>query len=238
MDDIHIPCIVCFHGDPPPDLSGISDPIRIPFTIHRYGDPQPPTAAHESNMLPPTMESLAGNPPVFRQVDRSPDLSLGAPHSPPNKVKEAPDPAVRVEWPDGYIPIDPFTKRPLVKPAFVDLRINVEIGRHMAAEKQEWPLSRELDFYRNFHEYGPMDYQRTGQSGHIPFAKQYTDFANYNYGLVGAAAGYSLGLLLWAAGTYNRLVHPESNQTVYGLPQSNATMIEMGYQDLIAHGSK
>ena len=33
MDDIHIPCIVWFHGDPPPDLSGISDPIRIPFTL-------------------------------------------------------------------------------------------------------------------------------------------------------------------------------------------------------------
>ena len=33
MDDIRIPCIVWFHGDPPPDLSGYSDPIRIPFTL-------------------------------------------------------------------------------------------------------------------------------------------------------------------------------------------------------------
>ena len=33
MDDIRIPCIVWLQGDPPPDLSGISDPIRIPFTL-------------------------------------------------------------------------------------------------------------------------------------------------------------------------------------------------------------
>ena len=40
MDDIRIPCIVWFHGDPPPDLSGISDPIRIPFTLRaRHTDP-------------------------------------------------------------------------------------------------------------------------------------------------------------------------------------------------------
>ena len=36
MDDIRIPCIVWFHGDPPPDLSGISNPIRIPFVLRRH----------------------------------------------------------------------------------------------------------------------------------------------------------------------------------------------------------
>ena len=36
MDDIHIPCIVWFHGDPPPDLSHMADPIRIPFMFRRH----------------------------------------------------------------------------------------------------------------------------------------------------------------------------------------------------------
>ena len=35
MDDIHIPCIVSFHGDPPPDLSHMVAPIRIPSLFHR-----------------------------------------------------------------------------------------------------------------------------------------------------------------------------------------------------------
>lgn len=38
MDDIHIPCIVWFHGDPPPELSQFSDPIRIPFTFRPHAD--------------------------------------------------------------------------------------------------------------------------------------------------------------------------------------------------------
>ena len=33
MDDIRIPGIVWFAGAPPPDLSGISQPIRIPFKL-------------------------------------------------------------------------------------------------------------------------------------------------------------------------------------------------------------
>lgn len=46
MDDIHIPCIVWFHGDPPPDLSQFSDPIRIPFTFlpHRNAAAPGPNA--------------------------------------------------------------------------------------------------------------------------------------------------------------------------------------------------
>ena len=45
MDDIRIPCIVWLQGDPPPDLSGISDPIRIPFTLRDLPDEpsDPPT---------------------------------------------------------------------------------------------------------------------------------------------------------------------------------------------------
>ena len=35
MDDIRIPCIVWLPGDPPPDLSGISQPIRISFVLRR-----------------------------------------------------------------------------------------------------------------------------------------------------------------------------------------------------------
>lgn len=48
MDDIRIPCIVWLRGDPPPDLSGISDPIRIPFTLRPRAMARPdlPTDYH------------------------------------------------------------------------------------------------------------------------------------------------------------------------------------------------
>ena len=40
MYDIRIPCVVWFHGDLPPDLSGISDPIRISFALRTHvGEP-------------------------------------------------------------------------------------------------------------------------------------------------------------------------------------------------------
>lgn len=72
MDDIRIPCIVWFHGDPPPDLSGYSDPIRIPFTLRarergqpvipagRY--PTPSGAVTQGHSGPPL---LSGEPPAI-----------------------------------------------------------------------------------------------------------------------------------------------------------------------------
>jgi len=72
VDDIRIPCIVWFHGDLPPDLSGFTDPIRIPFTLRarereqsfipadRY--PTPSGAVTQGQSGPPL---LTGEPPAI-----------------------------------------------------------------------------------------------------------------------------------------------------------------------------
>jgi hypothetical protein len=33
MDDLRIPCLLWFPGDPPPDLSGFAEPIRLPVRV-------------------------------------------------------------------------------------------------------------------------------------------------------------------------------------------------------------
>ena len=44
MEEIRMPCIVWFPGDPAPDVSGFSDPIRVPFTFRSYTDAAAPGA--------------------------------------------------------------------------------------------------------------------------------------------------------------------------------------------------
>jgi hypothetical protein len=50
MEDLHIPCILWFQGDPPADPTDFADPIRIPFTIRRRPEPPTPTGAPRSNL--------------------------------------------------------------------------------------------------------------------------------------------------------------------------------------------
>ena len=56
MDDLRVPCLIWFDGDPPPDLSGLSQLVRIPF-MRRVGDGRrmdaSPTIPHAPALLPP-----------------------------------------------------------------------------------------------------------------------------------------------------------------------------------------
>lgn len=85
MDDIRIPCIVWFHGDPPPDLSGFTDPIRIPFTLL-------PREREQSVILADRYPTPSG---AFTQGQSGPPLLPGEPPPVvrPPAEKFPPDPA-------------------------------------------------------------------------------------------------------------------------------------------------
>jgi len=70
MEAIRIPCIVWFPGDPPPDVSGFSDPIRIPFTFR----PDMDTPAPSQDRIVPVV--LGENGPTGEQgVAAPPDYA-------------------------------------------------------------------------------------------------------------------------------------------------------------------
>lgn len=236
MDDIHIPCIVWFHGDPPPDLSQFSDPIRIPFTFLPYASSAPTAAA----AVAPTSRSEPTHDPNGSHGPQQ-DTRISA--AQPSEGTHAPDksnydPAAPVRWPDGHVPVDPWTKRPLLKPAFVDLGANISAGRRLQGSEWQEPLRREHAFYDLFRQHGPMDYQRTGPHGKTGFDRGFLDFGNYNFGVVAAAAGYPEWLATPAAGLYTLDRNPRSAQTLYGLCRRNEPLIQMGYRDFLHHGAE
>jgi hypothetical protein len=103
MDDIRIPCIVWLYGDPPPDVSNHSDPIRIPFTIR----PETGSAA------PRPRRSISGSHDTHGQTNGNtsagehPGHDVPAVAVRPRDAKRTPDaevapPVTPVGWPDGY----------------------------------------------------------------------------------------------------------------------------------------
>ena len=50
MEDLRIPCVLWFQGDPPADPTDFADPIRIPFTVRRDPGTRTLTGAPETNM--------------------------------------------------------------------------------------------------------------------------------------------------------------------------------------------
>jgi hypothetical protein len=88
---------------------------------------------------------------------------------------------------DGSLPLTPEGK-PILVPPGISLSDNAAVGISLASLP---PWTAASDMLRLFRRGGLMDYQRTfGKPDRINRA--YIDFGNYNYGVVAAAAGYSL----------------------------------------------
>jgi hypothetical protein len=100
------------------------------------------------------------------------------------------------------------------------------------------PLARVLIMINLFRQGGSYDYQRP--EGLIPtmldnnnFQSDYIDVANYNYGVVSAAFGYSKEEALSAAGAHNRYLGNTSHEdmTSYGIPNDALNNIAQGHND-------
>jgi Bacterial toxin 44 len=64
------------------------------------------------------------------------------------------------------------------------------------------------------------------------FLDMFTNVTSYNYGVVGAAAGFDLQSILYGAGWYNRTFgNPANMQTVYGLNTDRVNNINQGFND-------
>ncbi|HEU5048458.1 MAG TPA: polymorphic toxin type 44 domain-containing protein [Rickettsiales bacterium] len=108
-----------------------------------------------------------------------------------------------VKLDDGTTVIDPTTGKPILMPADVSLNDNAKWGEELSNS-----YLRSGHMFAAFMPDGSMDYQRTysnqsDKNGNPLINRNYIDFGNFNYGVVGAAAGYSLSELLNAAATIN-----------------------------------
>ncbi|MBN9559431.1 MAG: hypothetical protein J0H14_01720 [Alphaproteobacteria bacterium] len=214
MSDLVVPFVIHWDGEPEPDLTGIDNPVRVPFQFVPFeskGGRQPKIANEDATRI--GREAVALRFQTVANADR----------------------ATQVVLPDGTPVVDPATGRALMMPGFVSLEGNVLTGLALQGMAATAPATREVILYFFFRQGGLMDYQRTGVDGPIPYEANYRDFGNYNFGLVGAAAGYSLQFLLVMAGRYNRKVNPKSSDNSFGLPDRNEKWIRAGYADFQAH---
>ena len=76
-----------------------------------------------------------------------------------------------------------------------------------------------------------MDYQAI-YSNNNKINRRYIDFGNYNFGVVAAAAGYSLEESLLAAGIVNLTGTGRNDGAMYNNPR-NAYFIRRGYDDFV-----
>lgn len=115
---------------------------------------------------------------------------------------------------DGSIIRDPKNQKPIMIPPGVSLHDNIDFGRQISdlpsvligspydgTEISQSLSNRETAMVALFIRNGAMDYQRlysnrTDSEGNSLINRNYIDFGNYNYGAVGAAAGYELFQLL------------------------------------------
>ncbi len=139
--------------------------------------------------------------------------------------------AIPVKLSDDSTVINPKTNQPLLMPADVSLSNNAKTGENMRflpsvltgdimSPDKERAMIDQLDTNR------PMDYQRLYDDGKIN--KTYIDFGNYNYGVVAAAAGYTLPQAMLAAAFHNRSVGNPDTSGTWGTDSSESTFIPMG----------
>ena len=151
--------------------------------------------------------------------------SAGSPHAPNVSRKDEPKP---VKLKDGSTVPNPTSPNGiLMQPPGVSLEQN-------AAEGASWlGVTASYHMYENFKPGGAMDYQRKfGTDGLIN--RSYIDFGNYNYGVVAAAAKYTLEEAQAAAGAANLLGKGRKSGTYFGNPR-NQIMITAGWLDYM-HG--
>jgi len=134
-----------------------------------------------------------------------------------------------LRYPDGSPAIDPNTGAPYASPS-VDVRTNIEYAKSATA----------LQLGDQFCCGGNMDYQRPNGFGAAwilhDVAPELVNFGNYNYGVVMAANGYSLGDSLEWAGryqTYSSLLsgQPVLNPTPWGTTVRAYNNIAQGWVD-------
>ena len=134
---------------------------------------------------------------------------------------------------------------PMLMPADISFADNVKAAEVLRARTEGLPFNSEggpLDSKASTMiawftpGAGTMDYQSVYGSGG-EYNKSYIDVTNYNYGIVAAAAGYSLEDALWHAGAVNWGRHPfdpKQRTGPFANKERNADMIVKGYEDFKA----
>jgi hypothetical protein len=96
--------------------------------------------------------------------------------------------------------------------------------------KSWWGITASSHMGRKSRRGGEWDYQRTySPSGKIN--REYINIGNYNYGVVAAAAGYTLDEAQAAAGLVNLSGRGAKSLTYYGGNPRNAQWIAKGWKD-------
>jgi len=123
-----------------------------------------------------------------------------------------------LKYPDGMPVLDPVKNAPYPQPEYLDMKKNIAFGRSI---KGDWLAKPELA--EKVVTGQPMDYQRPyGLPGawlKLPgwFKPEFTNVTAYNVGVVGAAAGIHLDVLLRKSGEYNQKHgNPANANTPYG----------------------
>lgn len=123
-----------------------------------------------------------------------------------------------LRYPSGNKIIDPNTGKPYPTAPGMNIYKNAIRGKNATT----------LDMILWFQHYGEMDYQRiTGI-----FMGQFRNVTNYNFGVVSAAAGYTLKDTLNNAGAYNRnFGRSRTSDTSYGIQKDAVNNITQGWHD-------
>lgn len=137
--------------------------------------------------------------------------------------------------PDGKPVIDVNTDQPYPQPDRLNMQDNIATGQaisRLADNPRLGDLSNpDLMFAPLFVHGSEMDYQRPLGHPFGPFKKAYKNLSSYNFGVVGAAAGYNLERLLNGAALYAKYSGTSSNETPYGLTNEQTNNIAQGFSD-------
>ena len=139
-------------------------------------------------------------------------------------------------YPSGEPVMDFNTGRPYPRPGRLNMQNNISAGQminRLTDNPDLGDLSNpDLMFAPLFVHGSVMDYQRPLGHPFGNFDGTQTNISAYNFGVVGAAAGYDLDRLLKGAGSYNLWFgKPENAATSYGLSKERALSIRQGYDD-------
>jgi RHS repeat-associated protein len=112
---------------------------------------------------------------------------------------------------------DPYTKGPLLQPAGVSLADNARDGEKL---RDKSFLTKAKAMYDRFWHNKSEDYQRVAAQDGKKFDKTFSDFGNYNYGVVAAAAGYTIGQATLGAGVANLFGGGEKSGKYFNDPRN------------------
>lgn len=138
-------------------------------------------------------------------------------------------------YPNGSPVVDVNTGQPYPQPDRLNMQNNIATGKWIkaATELPGGDLGDpDLMMAMLFPHGSFMDYQRPLGHREGPFDPANTNVSAYNFGVVGAAAGYNLDRLLKGAGQYNLSAgNPTNAETEYGLSKERLLSIRQGYDD-------